>query len=554
MQIRKTYILPAVALLLLGTVLGVQLESSWSDDDTYEQLSKLEKAFVIINRQYVEDVDAKEVAEEGIRSMLQKLDPHSSFIEADDVQEVQETYEGAFGGIGIWFEVVDDTARVLSPITDGPSEQVGVMPGDRIVEIEGESAVGVGDEGIQDRLKGEVGTEVEMTIKRPGTWNRNSFQIERDEIPLYSVDSSHMLDEETGYLRINRFAQTTHDEFMEHMGELEEDGMGRLVLDLRNNPGGVMQSAVQIADEFLSEGHTIVKTKGRESNMDNEFHASSGGAFEDKPLIVLVNENSASASEIISGALQDHDRALIVGQRTFGKALVQQQFELDDGSMMQMTVGRYYTPVGRLIQTPFEDGNREDYFEQRMELAERDREMVDPSDYREEIADSLVYETNQGREVFGGGGIFPDHLLQREEADVTTAILQGGYDMLFIEDWFSEHETALRDEWGDREDEFISSYTADSDMVEAFWTFLDEEEDIEITTDEEEAAESARAFTRAELEEEADRVETYLKGRMAFKLYGARAQQPILNEVDPVIEQALSLWPQSKDLAAFHQQ
>lgn len=553
MQFKKSYILPAIALLLLGTVLGVQLESSMSNDDTYEQLSKLEKAFVIINRQYVEDVDAQEVAEEGIRSMLQKLDPHSSFIRADDVQEVQETYEGAFGGIGIWFEVVDDTARVLSPITDGPSEQVGVMSGDRIVGIEGESAVGLGDEEIQNRLKGEIGTEVEMTVKRPGTWERSSFIIERDEVPLYSIDNSYLIDDDTGYLRINRFAQTTHDEFMEHMGELEEQGMERLVLDLRNNPGGVMQSAVQIADEFLSEGHTIVKTRGREASMNNEFHSSGGGAFEDKPLIVLVNENSASASEIISGALQDHDRALIVGNRTFGKALVQQQFELDDGSMMQMTVGRYYTPVGRLIQTPYEGGDREDYFEQRMELAERDRERVDPGDYREEIADSLVYETSQGREVFGGGGIFPDHLIQRDPSELTSTILQGGFDQIFIQDWFTQNETELRDEWGNREEDFVDSYAVSQETFDEFWDFLKEEGEFELTTDEEAAEEGDRVFTEMHADREEERIRTYLKGRIAGKLYGGRAATPILNEVDPVIDQAVSLWPQSEDLAAYHQ-
>lgn len=547
----KKFALPAIALLLLGAVLGVQLDSMMSDDDAYSQLRKLEKAFVIINRQYVEPVKSSAIAEQGIKGMLNELDPHSSYIKSEQVDDVQDQYQGSFGGIGIWFEVVEDTARVISPITDGPSEQVGIMPGDRIVAIEDSNAAGpdLSSKDIQNRLKGPIGTDVQMTIKRPGMNKRITFTITRDEIPLYSIDSSYMLDDQTGYIKINRFAMNTHQEFTDSLRVLKEQGLERLVLDLRSNPGGVMQSAIKIADEMLADDMTIVKTKGREDNMNNEFKASGGDAFEKQPLIVLVNRNSASASEIVSGALQDHDRALIVGRRTFGKALIQKQFELPDGSMLQMTVGRYYTPVGRLIQTPYKNGDLESYYEQK--FSDFDEATFDLSEYTNSIPDSLQYTTDHGRTVFGGGGILPDYIIKPDTAGLMNAVVQNGLDRLFIQEWFQTHEQELRDEWTGRQQTFAESYTVDDAMLEEFWTFADEK-GLSLTTEADSVDRKDGVFAQAEADDEQARVKTYLKARLASKLYGGRAAIPIINTADKELREAITLWDRANELATYH--
>jgi carboxyl-terminal processing protease len=547
----KQYFLPAVALLLLGAILGVQIDSMTSDEDTYTQLRKLEKAFVIINRKYVDPVKSSAVAEQGIAGMLDELDPHSSYISAKQVQDVQEQYQGSFGGIGIWFEVVEDTARVISPITDGPSEQVGVMPGDRIVAIEDSNAAGpdLSSKDIQNRLKGPIGTEVQMTVLRPGVNKRINFTITRDEIPLYSIDSSYMLDDQTGYIKINRFAMNTHKEFMDSLSVLKDKGMNRLVLDLRSNPGGVMKAAIDIADEFLDNGMSIVKTKGRDASMNNNFRASGGDAFEEKPLIVLVNRNSASASEIVSGALQDHDRALIVGRRTFGKALIQKQFELNDGSMLQMTVGRYYTPLGRLIQTPYKNGDLESYYEQKFD--DFDEATLHTAEYKESVPDSLKYTTTHGRVVFGGGGILPDFVIKPDTAGLMNALVGNGIDRLFIQEWFQNHEQELRDEWTNRQQAFIDGYTVESKMLDAFWTFANEK-GVSLTTDKDSVSRKDGVFAQSEAEAEKTRLKTYLKARLAGKLYGGRAAVPIINKTDNELNKALSLWDRANELAAFH--
>ena len=543
------YVLPAVGLVLLGIVLGVQVNSFTSDDTAYEQLQKLERSFVIITRQYVDPVESKDLAEEGIEGMLNALDPHSSFIPAEEVQGVQDTYRGSFGGIGVMFEMVEDTARVISPIADGPSERLGIMGGDRIVEIEGESAVGIGTNGIQDRLKGEVGTTVNVTVYRPMADQRYEYAIERDEIPMRSINTSYMVNDRTGYVKIDRFAMTTHDEFMDHVGTLREQGMERLVLDLRGNPGGVMRAAVDIADEMLAEGLTIVETRGRERAMNNSFAADGGGSLEDSPIIVLVDRGSASASEIVSGALQDHDRALVVGQRTFGKALIQKQFELTDGSLLQMTVGRYYTPAGRLIQTPYEQGSQEQYIERMME--QQQAATFHPEEYKESIPDSLMYNTTHGRTVFGGGGIMPDVVVQPDTTSLTNFVSAINMDFAFARDWFMRNEQQVRSTWGDDADAFLNDFNTPDSLVTAFWDFT-EEQGVSYTANEEEIAPGEGVFAEAEKARSEEEIRLRLKAYLARQMYGLSTARPTLNRTDPVYREALSLWDNAQDLAAYH--
>lgn len=548
-RLNKNHILPALALLLFGAVLGVQFDSYVTSDDALEQFEKMKRAFAIINGRYVERVEASEVAEEGVQGMLNSLDPHSSYIPPEDVRETRDRYEGSFGGIGILFEP-GDTARVISPVADGPSEKAGIMAGDRIVEIEDSSAVGLSSSGIQDRLKGKIGTTVTLTVYRPLSDKRLTFTIERDEIPLYSIHSSYMIDEETGYVEIERFAMSTYDEFMKKVDELKGQGMERLVLDLRSNPGGVMKAAVQIADELLGRPVTIVQTKGRASEMNRTLRSQEGGSLSSQPVIVLVNGQSASASEILSGSLQDHDRALIVGRRTFGKALVQKQFELNDGSLLQMTVGRYYTPAGRLIQTPYEKGNREAYLENKSD-SWRDA-VYNVREYRESIPDSLQYETEHGRTVFGGGGILPDYVIKPDTTSLSSFLRVSGVDALFAQNWFSKHEQDLRSTWQNREDEFLSSYEVPEGTVPEFWDFVQKEGVLTLTTNSDSVNANDRVYLKSEAQKLDDLVRSRVKGRLANAMYGTGAGTPILNQTDPAVQRAMSLWADSKELAGFH--
>lgn len=548
-RLNTYHVLPALFLLVFGLVLGAQMDSYVSTDDAREQFEKLKRAFVIINSNYVERVDATKMAEEGVKGMLNSLDPHSSYIPEDQVRDTRDRYEGSFGGIGIRFEP-GDTARVISPIAGGPSEKAGIMAGDRIVEIEDSTAIGLSGNGIQDRLKGKIGSEVTLTIYRPLANKRLTFTIERDEIPLYSINTSYMVDDETGYIEISRFAMSTHEEFLEKVKRLKGEGMERLVLDLRDNPGGVMQSAVKIADEFLGQGMTLVQTKGRNSDMNTQYGGNPGGTLENEPVIVLINGQSASASEILSGALQDHDRALLVGRRTFGKALVQKQFELTDGSLLQMTVGRYYTPVGRLIQTPYKKGKQEEYYEDKT-ASLRDA-VYNVDRYRESIPDSLVYETDHGRTVFGGGGILPDYIVSPDTTSLSRFIRASQLDALFARHWFSTHEQHLRSRWQDREEEFLSSFETSEEAVEAFWEFAEDEDVLTITTDPEEVNPKERVFSQTEAEDVKDMLRSRIKGRLANVLYGTGNGRSVLNETDPIFGKAMSLWPSSMELAGYH--
>ena len=547
---KSFYILPAIVLVLVGTLLGMKLESSLSSSDTFEQLRKLENAYLLINRKYVEKVDPEETAEEAIAGMLKTLDPHSSFFTAEEVAELRQGYQGSFGGVGIYFEVVRDTARVISPISGGPSEKVGVRAGDQIVAINDSSAIGIGSDGITDRLKGEIGTTVSMTVERNGVKRPITYTITRGKIPIYTVDASYMIDQETGYLRLNRFAMTTPDEVREHMQELKEKGMQRLVLDLRDNPGGVMEAAVEVTDMLLGGREMIVYTRGRDDSFNAQYHSTPGGTWETQPVMVLVNSGSASASEIVAGALQDHDRAFIVGRRTFGKGLVQRPFELTDGSVLQLTVSRYYTPAGRLIQTPYDDGDRKDYYKQKFESLTNTA--FDVSDYVESVPDSLKYETDHGRVVFGGGGILPDYFIP---ADTTYSPLQegvlSGQFVPVMRDWFLRNEAQMRDEWKDRQAYFVDSYTLDQDRMSDFWAFA-EDEGFTLTRDTSRVSVADSTYSYGDLQEHRRFFSSYLKASLARELFGVKAWYPVRNQVDPVLAEAMRLWDRAEMLAAYH--
>ena len=324
--------------------------------------NKITSALQYILNEYVDTVSLQELSESAMPALVEELDPHSLYIPASEFQRFSEPLVGNFSGIGVSFNMADDTVAIINTIPNGPSELVGILPGDRIVIVNDSLVAGMNlpSDDIVNMLKGPRNSVVKVTIYRRGVKELMDFEITRDDIPIYSVDVAYMVDKNTGYIKISQFAQTTYREFMEAIEKLKSKGARKLILDLRGNGGGIMEAAIRIADQFLDEGQLIVYTEGRTRPRENEF-ATSRGILKDDRLVILIDETSASASEILAGAIQDNDRGLLIGRRTFGKGLVQEEMRFNDGSALRLTVARYYTPTGRSIQKPYENG-REDYY------------------------------------------------------------------------------------------------------------------------------------------------------------------------------------------------
>ncbi len=397
--------------LVVGIFIGREMGAGSKSRSFFSSMkktsaSKFNETLTFLEEQYVDTVNEKALVEEAITAMLHKLDPHSFYIPAEDLQGINESLEGNFEGIGVEFNIHEDTILVVTPVSGGPADQLGILAGDRIVKIEGKVVAGVKitNKSVMQQLRGAGGTKVSVSIMRGGNTRLLPFTITRGKIPIYSVDASYMVNDSVGYIKINRFAETTFDEYQQASQKLRGQGMKRLILDLRNNPGGYLTAATNILDDFLPDGKLLVYTEGRVRPREN-YMATSKGDFEKGKLCVLVDEGSASASEIVSGAIQDWDRGTIIGRRSFGKGLVQDQTSLPDGSALRLTIARYYTPSGRCIQKPYDEG-RDDYdkeIENRIKKGE-----LENSDSIS-FADSLKFKTKVlGRTVYGGGGIMPD--------------------------------------------------------------------------------------------------------------------------------------------------
>ncbi|MEQ9167787.1 MAG: S41 family peptidase [Fulvivirga sp.] len=400
-------------ILALGLAGGIFIGATFSEsspvqNDLNKDIQKFKEVLTLIDRNYVDEVNTSDLVEDAISHMLNKLDPHSYYISAKDKVAANEDLQGNFEGIGIEFNIFKDTIVVVTPLSGGPSESLGIMSGDQIIAIDDKNVAGVGftNRDVQKHLKGPKGSQVKVTIKRKNKKSPIDFEIIRDKIPQYSVDASYMIDDEKGYIKISRFAATTYEEFRVALIKLKGEGMTKLVLDLQGNGGGYMNHAINIADEFIAGDKKIVYTLGKETRFNSQANGQRKGLFEDGELIVLVNEGSASASEIVTGALQDNDRALVVGRRSFGKGLVQAPMDLTDGSEMRLTISRYYTPSGRSIQKPYDD--LEDYSG---DLIARYKHGEFFSADSIKFNDSLKYETLSGRSVYGGGGIMPDYFV-----------------------------------------------------------------------------------------------------------------------------------------------
>lgn len=367
--------------------------------------NKINAAVQYIVNEYVDTVNLSSISEVVMPALVEELDPHSNYIPAKDFQKVSDPLVGNFSGIGVSFNMVDDTVAIINTVPNGPSERLGILAGDRIIAVDDSVVAGVSmpSDDIVKMLKGPKNTEVKVRIYRRGASAPLDFEITRDEIPLYSVDVSYMVKDDIGYIRINQFAQTTPTEFMEAIQKLKAQGQHKLIIDLRGNGGGIMEAATMLADQFLEEGQLIVYMEGRARPRENDY-ATSRGVLKEDEVAILIDENSASASEILAGALQDNDRGLVIGRRSFGKGLVQEEMRFQDGSALRLTVARYYTPTGRSIQRPYENGKEDYYHDIRERIMRGEFEHADSIHFD----DSQRFITPGGKTVYGGGGIMPD--------------------------------------------------------------------------------------------------------------------------------------------------
>ncbi len=384
-----------------------------------QAMQKLLNAEYAISTLYVDSVNEEKLVEDAIKGMLENLDPHSSYTDAKETKELEEPLQGEFSGVGIQFNMNQDTLYVIQTVPGGPSERVGVLAGDRIITVNDTVIAGVKmrNSDIQKRLRGKKGTRVTIQVKRPGVKELITFRITRDNIPLHSIDASYMLDEKTAYLRISRFGAKTHEEMMDALKQLKKQGMTQLIMDLSDNGGGYLNAAIDMCNEFLERGQLMVYTEG-DNSPRNEANANGWGDYKDLHMVVMVNQFSASAAEIFAGAMQDWDRAVVVGRRTFGKGLVQRPFKFEDGSMMRLTVARYYTPSGRCIQKPYSRGDKKAY---EHELVDRANEGEYYSLDSIQFNDTLRYTTRlNGRTIYGGGGVMPDVFVPIDTTEYST--------------------------------------------------------------------------------------------------------------------------------------
>jgi carboxyl-terminal processing protease len=441
----KKVIFFSITALLLNICVFAQRETSFTPDQ------KFLRTLNLLKTAYVDSVNIDKVVEYGIKMMLEHLDPHSVYMTPDEVKRANEPLQGNFEGIGIQFQVIRDTVNVISTISGGPSEEAGILAGDKIVEIDGEAFVGsvVTNTSVADKLRGKKGSKVIVGIIRPPLEKILPFEIIRDKIPLYSIDASFMLDDSTGYIKINRFSSTTMDEFDAAIKKLNQQNVKDLILDLRNNSGGLLKTSIDLSDQFIEKDRLIVYTEGL--NMSSEkYFSTSKGEFINGRLIVLIDQGSASASEIVSGAIQDWDRGVIVGRRSYGKGLVQKPFNYPDGSAVRLTTARYYTPTGRCIQKPYDDDKKK-YMKELNDRLESG-EMVSMESLS--FPDSLMFSTPAGRKVYGGGGIMPDVFVPLDTtrlSDYYVELSRKNIINQFIADYMQKNRRDLKKDFPDIE-------------------------------------------------------------------------------------------------------
>ena len=491
-------------------------------------LRKLQIAEMAVSNLYVDSVDENKLVENAIVGMLQKLDPHSSYSTATETKAITESLQGSFDGIGVQFNMVDDTLVVIQPIVKGPSEKVGIMAGDRLVTVNDTAIAGVkmAKEEIMKRLRGKKGTKVKLGIVRRGISEMLTFVVVRDRIPVNTIDAVYMIRPKVGYIRIGSFGETTYDEFMNGIAKLKEQGMKDLVLDLQENGGGYLQAAVDIANEFLLKNDLIVYTDGRAYGR-KEYRAKGNGNLLEGKVIVLINEFSASAAEIVTGAIQDQDRGQVVGRRSFGKGLVQRPISFSDGSMMRLTIAHYYTPSGRCIQKPYKKGDKKSYD---MELDERFKHGELYSADSIHFADSLKYYTlRRNRVVYGGGGIMPDFFVPLDTTRYTKFHRQLAAKGLVINAslrYIDNHRAQLKSKYSSFDD-FVTSYEIPQTVIDGIYE-EGKKQKVEPVDDTE------RNNTTAALK-------TQLKALVARDIWDMSQYFQIMNETNDIVRKAVEL-------------
>ncbi|MBS7151045.1 MAG: S41 family peptidase [Prevotella sp.] len=420
MRIKHNSIIWYPLVISIAIVLGIVIGNYISTKKfTLDKDRKINAVLNLIQSEYVDSIDVKDLVEQAIPAIIGNLDPHSYYIPASDIRAENEKLDGSLSGIGVSFFMMNDTANVDQVIPNGPAEKVGMLAGDRIISVNGESIVGgtLTAEGIRSKIRGEKGTKVRIGVKRNTSKKTLTFTITRDDIPMNTIDVSYMLDDKTGYIKIAQFGKNTYDEFFAALSKLKKDGASRYIVDLRGNPGGYMEMAILMVNEFLEQGELIVYTKGRKEREDIQVWSDDQGSFHDAQVAVLIDEYSASASEIMAGALQDNDRGLVVGRRSFGKGLVQKQIYLPDSSAIRLTIARYYTPSHRCIQKDYTLGDEDDYSK---ELYDRYTHGELYSADSIKVDKSRIFRTANGRIVYGGGGIVPDIFVPNDTTGITT--------------------------------------------------------------------------------------------------------------------------------------
>jgi len=519
----------------MGVAAGILIGATFADTspvqgDLGSNVQKLKEVLTLIDRNYVDEVNTDKLVDDAIAHMLKELDPHSSYITAEERIRANESLQGNFEGIGVEFNIFKDTIVVVSPLSGGPSEAVGVLSGDKIIKIDGKIVAGVGftNRDVQDHLKGPKDTKVKVTVKRKGKKQPIEFEIIRDKIPQFSVDAGYMLDDEKGYIKVSRFSATTYEEFKTALIDLKSKGMKKLVLDLQGNPGGYMNQAIRMADEFLADDQKIVYTLGKQVRYNTQALSNEEGLFEKGELIVLVNEGSASASEIVSGALQDNDRALVVGRRTFGKGLVQAPLDLSDGSELRLTISRYYTPSGRSIQKPYD--NEDEYARDIMERFNHGEFFSADSI---QFSDSLKYETKSGRTVYGGGGIMPDYFVPLDTTQTSAYLNQ-----LFTSNAMQE---------------FTFNYVAENKNRLEQMEYKDYYNDFEVTSrmmDELVKVGEANGVKKnaTDLAKNRDLVTLHLKAQIARQIWNNDGFYPIFNQTNEILQQAVKMFDKAENL------
>ncbi|WP_205500337.1 S41 family peptidase [Rufibacter psychrotolerans] len=519
----------------VGILLGATLfqPSSNNPQGTARGYLKFREILSYIDREYVDTVNTERLSEFAINKMLEKLDPHSSYIPARDLSIARSYLESDFDGIGVEFNIFRDTLYVIAPLSGGPSEQVGIQAGDKILKVDGENIAGVhlSTETVFKKLRGPRGSKVNLTILRGHEPKPLQFTVTRRKIPSVSVDVGYMVDSKTGYIKVSRFSNGTYEEFKQKLSALKKQGLQRLILDLRDNPGGYLDHATRMADEFIAGNKKLVYTDGKGSKYDANYYAKVKGDFEQGELIVLINEGSASASEILAGALQDHDRALIVGRRSFGKGLVQVPIPLSDGSELRLTISRYYTPSGRSIQKPYNPDSTESY---EMDLMNRYKHGEFFTQDSIKFNDSLKYKTSRGRIVYGGGGIMPDVFVPRDTTDNTT-LLTELFQKNVLREYALEYYRAHRGELENTPlPRFLETFQVTDAMLQ---DLLKEAKRADIKVNNKDLKRSERT------------IRNNLKAFIARSRYEAMGFYPVLNENDPEFQRALGLFDRAKQIS-----